>query len=166
MPETDCPGCGIVYTKYRPNDDIRETKTHIDQPKTAPNPWVVYIAVVALVAAGLFAYESYFSVNRASKPAKTASRVKSEGEIRLERIAQQFSGWDGAHINLKTLIKNTMNDPKSFEHVKTTYKDRNDHLIVEMHYRGKNVFGGVVTRWVFAMTDLNGNVLQILSEGP
>jgi hypothetical protein len=59
-----------------------------------------------------------------------------------------------------------MNDPKSYEHVETRYADKGDHLIVKTTFRGKNAFGGVVPNWVIAKTDLDGNVLEVIAQGP
>lgn len=79
---------------------------------------------------------------------------------RKEQILKQFS-WDDSHRNLKRWIKENMNDPKSFEHVKTTYTDKGDYLLVYMNYRGKNAFGATVLQTTIAKVDLDGNVLSI-----
>ncbi|WP_291151807.1 hypothetical protein [Flavobacterium sp. UBA7680] len=88
---------------------------------------------------------------------------KSERQIELEK---QFSAWDGSHPGLTKMIKEAMNDPDSYEHAETKYWDMDDHLIVLTTYRGKNAFGGVVKNYVKAKVDLNGNVLEIIEEGP
>ncbi|WP_353120956.1 tetratricopeptide repeat protein [Dysgonomonas capnocytophagoides] len=80
---------------------------------------------------------------------------------RKERILKQFSSWDGSHRNLEKWLKNNMNDPKSFEHVETTYTDKGDYLLVYMKYRGKNSFGAKVLQTVIGTVDLNGNVLSV-----
>jgi hypothetical protein len=59
-----------------------------------------------------------------------------------------------------------MNDPDSYDHVETRYSDKGDHLIVKTTFRGKNAFGGVVKNWVIAKVDLNGNVIEVISQGP
>lgn len=82
---------------------------------------------------------------------------------RLEKIEDQFSLWDGSHKNLKKYIKDNMNDPDSFEHVKTVYWDMNDHLVVLMEFRGSNAFGGIVKNSVKAKINIeNGEVIEIL----
>jgi len=83
-----------------------------------------------------------------------------------EQIEKYFSAWDGSHLGLTKLIKDSMNDPDSYKHVETVYGDKGDYLIVETTYRGTNVFGGVVTNRVMAKVDLNGNVIEVLSQGP
>jgi hypothetical protein len=66
----------------------------------------------------------------------------------------------------RALIKKSMNDPNSYEHEETVYWDKGDHLIVRTTFRGKNAFGGVVKNSIMAKVDLNGNVIEIISEGP
>lgn len=73
-------------------------------------------------------------------------------------------GWITSGIG--KLIKKTMNDPDSYKHEETVYWDKGDHLIVKTTFRGKNVFGGVVKNWVIAKSDLDGNILEVISQGP
>ncbi|WP_312765321.1 hypothetical protein [Epilithonimonas sp.] len=80
---------------------------------------------------------------------------------RKRQIKVQFSAWDGSHRELKRLVKSAMNDPSSFEHVNTTYKDKGDYIIVQMSFRGKNAFGATVLNGVTAKADLNGNILSV-----
>jgi len=99
------------------------------------------------------------------------ARRKVEEPLRLaaerkKRIESGFSYWNGSHRGLTKLIKKTMNDPKSYKHVETTYGDKGDHLIVKTTFRGKNAFGGVVANWVMAKTDLDGNVIEVIAQGP
>lgn len=114
---------------------------------------IVVIFIIALVG-GLF------------KSGDKPSTPKTQEEIRKEQIEKQFSAWDGSHPGLTTLIKKTMNDPDSYKHVETVHWDKGDHLVVKTTFRGKNAFGGVVTNWVMAKVDLNGNVIEVLLQGP
>jgi hypothetical protein len=91
---------------------------------------------------------------------------KSEEEIRKDQLEYHFSAWDGSHVGLTNFIKKSMNDPDSYEHIETVYWDKGDHLIVKTTFRGKNAFGGVVKNWVMAKVDLDGNVIEVISEGP
>ena len=84
---------------------------------------------------------------------------------REERLEKGFSGWDGSHRGLTEFIKDSMNDPGSYEHVETVYWDMGNHLVVRTTFRGKNAFGGVVSNWVKAKTDLDGNVLEVIEQG-
>jgi hypothetical protein len=84
---------------------------------------------------------------------------------RKDRIEGQFSLWDGAHSNLKSFIKDSMNDPGSFKHVETVYWDKGNYLIVQTTFRGKNAFGAYVMNSVRARVDLDGNILEIIEWG-
>ena len=97
------------------------------------------------------------------KARELAREQKADEE---ERIKRGFSGWDGSHKGLTKVIKSMMNDPGSYEHAETVYWSQGDHLIVRTSFRGKNAFGGVVLNWVKAKVDLDGNVLEIIEQGP
>lgn len=101
-----------------------------------------------------------------SGSSSSSSAPKTPEEQRKARIEEQFSAWDGSHRGLTKVIKASMNDPKSYDHVETVYWDQGDHLIVRTTFRGKNAFGGVVANWVKAKVDLDGNVLAIIEQGP
>jgi len=79
-------------------------------------------------------------------------------------IKEQFSAWDGSHRGLVDLVKKNLNDPKSFDHEETTYKDMKDHLIVKMTYRAKNAFGGLILQNVTAKADYKTNTITIISQ--
>lgn len=81
---------------------------------------------------------------------------------RNQKILEQFSRHDNRHYGLTALIKNAMNDPDSFEHIKTTYADKNDHLIIQMQFRGKNGFGAKVLNEVTAKAGLDGDIIEII----
>jgi len=87
---------------------------------------------------------------------------KTKEELRKEKIEKHFSAWDGSHQGLTKIIKESMNDPNSYEHVETRYWDKGDHLIVKTTFRGKNALGGVVKSLIMAKVDINGNVIEII----
>ena len=89
------------------------------------------------------------------KPAPTRDRVES-----------QFSAWDGSHPALTRLIKSSMHDPSSYEHVSTYFRDAGSHIVVETTFRGTNAFGAVVINEVLATVDFEGNVIAIISQSP
>ena len=80
---------------------------------------------------------------------------------RIEQIDNQFSPWDGSHIKLTREIKKTMNDPESFDHIETRFKDLGNEIVVHESFRGKNSFGGLVVNKVIATVDIEGNVLTM-----
>lgn len=89
---------------------------------------------------------------------------KKRAAERKKKIEMQFSAWDGSHNNLTWVIKESMNDPKSYKHVETVYWDMGDHLVVRTTFRGTNAFGGVVKNTVKAKISLDGNVLEIMEQ--
>lgn len=101
---------------------------------------------------------------------KTLLELEKEGKIRTSvnsprqnKITQQFSSWDGSHRNLEHYIKERMNDPSSFEQVKTTYIDKGDYLIVTTSFRGTNALGALVLNSVSAKVSLEGKILDIIN---
>lgn len=64
---------------------------------------------------------------------------------------EYFSGWNGPNPELVKIVKLTMNDPDSFQHVSTGTKNIDDDIIrIQMVFRGKNAFGGIFTKTVTA----------------
>lgn len=126
------------------------------------------------IVAGIFAYifiSAGFNLNNQDQKKEKATPPKpvvqkSSEDLRREKIERQFSGWSGSHYELTKLIKKSMNDPKSFEHVETKYIDAGDYLKVKTTFRGKNALGGVVKNWIWAKVDLDGNIIEIIEQGP
>jgi len=79
-------------------------------------------------------------------------------------IDDQFSLWDGSNRYLVDLVKEHLNDPKSFDHAETTYKDMGDYIIVKMTYRAKNAFGGLILQNVTAKSDYKTQTISIVSQ--
>ena len=75
-----------------------------------------------------------------------------------------FSTWDGSLPSLKEQVKDNLQNPDSFEHVDTQYRDDGDGLTVKMKYRGENGFGAIRTQTVTAKVDYGGNILYIESN--
>lgn len=135
---------------------------------------------VLCFAADYAAYNAYqkakqerdtYEAGERAKMAEIEAKQKAEQDARLaatrqKRIESGFSAWNGSHIALTRIIKKSMNDPKSFEHVETSYGDRGDYLVVKTTFRGKNAFGGVVLNWITAKCDLDGNVMEVTGQGP
>lgn len=83
---------------------------------------------------------------------------------RKNMIREQFHPYDKSHRKLEKAIKESMNDPDSYEHIKTTYEDKGDYLIVQTSFRGKNAFGGKVINSKTVKVDLNGNIIAVIKE--
>lgn len=77
-------------------------------------------------------------------------------------IEKQFSAWDGSHMGLVKLVKENMNDPKSFEHVETKFSDNGSGLTILMKFRGNNAFGGKVLNTVKGAADYKTNTIKII----
>ncbi len=95
------------------------------------------------------------------KPSKWPYTQEEENSRRDEIISKCFSAWDGSNIELTRLIKESMNDPDSYEHIKTTYQDMNNEIIIHTIFRGKNAFGGVVKQSISVTIGLNCNIIEI-----
>ncbi|PCI24161.1 hypothetical protein COB57_05625 [Candidatus Peregrinibacteria bacterium] len=95
------------------------------------------------------------------KEAAKRKKIKEENEMRQEKIKKNFSPWDGSHIKLTKRIIESMNDPDSYEHVRTSFRDAGEHLIVTTVFRGRNGFGGMILNTVKAKMSLEGDILEI-----
>jgi hypothetical protein len=85
---------------------------------------------------------------------------------RVRLIENHFSSWNGSHNGLTEYIKKFMHDPSSYKHVETFYNDYGNYLVIKTKFRGKNAFGGIVINSISAKVDLNGNVIEILTQYP
>src|SRR5690606_26186011 len=88
------------------------------------------------------------------------NKVKEDNKIKTERkkmIKNQFRPRSGEHFELSELIKNSMKNPESYEHVSTSYEEFEDYLIVTTKYRGTNSFGGIVPETVRAKVSISGS---------
>lgn len=88
---------------------------------------------------------------------------KTAEQVRESQITRAFSAWDGSHRDLTRQIKAAMNDPDSFEHVDTRYRDNGDHIVVTTTFRGTNAFGGKVLNTWTAKASIDGTVTEIIS---
>lgn len=110
------------------------------------------------------------------EPEKTPEEIYEEEYE--EWLNGQFSAWDGAHHDLVKLVKNNMNDAKSFEHVETRYLRIQtqkhidtvgngaeiDDVYLYMKFRGANAFGGKVLTEVEALVDKGAGTIKIISD--
>jgi len=144
--------------------------------------WQAYMAGVLVVLGIIFTPFSQIKQVYADKEAAEMAKAKQEKEKQAKDAAEQaermrqrkderaeaekhdaiFSGWDGSCRPLVKRVKEVMNDPSSFDHVKTAYVQDGNKYNVKMVFRGKNKFGAVVLSEVTAVvyddstiTDLN-----------
>ncbi len=128
------------------------------------------IAIVLFACAVVFVGIYWVAGGFSDPGSKTSVQVKQASKpsaplTREQKIRRLFSGWDGSNLALKRSVKKFMHDPKSFEHVKTTYAKKGEFLQVKMVYRGKNRFGALVLGYVVVKMDLDGNILEIIDQG-
>ena len=110
---------------------------------------------IVMALAGLGIVFSFFTDGAWNMP-----EPKTASEVRHDRIKKAFSAYDGSHRNLEDWVKRKMNDPKSYEHVETKYREvGKDSIFVIMQFRGKNGFGGVVKNTATCYTNLDGKIL-------
>jgi multisubunit Na+/H+ antiporter MnhC subunit len=86
---------------------------------------------------------------------------ESKKSINQRKLEKQFSSWDGSHREATSLIKNSMNDPESYEHIKTLFKVNSDTTMITVttEFRGKNVFGALVVNEAKTIFDIDGNLI-------
>lgn len=151
--ETECKNCGIVFERFE-QYLVKRKGTQYTPAKKKPS-------LIIIVGGGFIGVCVLFGII-----AELTGMPKSSPKPRTEEatVRPGFSGWDGSNRSLEKIIKDSMHDPSSYAHDKTSYWDLKDHLIVKTTFRGKNAFGAVVKNTVSAKTDLQGNVIEIISR--
>ena len=99
-----------------------------------------------VVMFGVFVLVTAYFDNSTSESDQIAIAQKAE---ETRKGFHCLSAWDGSNSSLIRETKNTMKDPKSFEHVETVIGtvSNGQHKAV-MTYRGRNGFGGMVVEKV------------------
>jgi hypothetical protein len=153
-----CPHCGSVLIPGK----VAEIKKKESQGCVGCLAICLFYLICTI---GIVVYDSFNSSSQSDDDTLTPITTKSltQQGVRKQKISKLFSPWDGSHPELTKIIKKTMNDPKSYEHVETVYWDKLDHVLVKTTFRGKNAFGGVVKNSVTAKVDLGGNVIEFVS---
>ena len=151
-----CKECGNeVSTKAKkcPHCGVRNPTV------TAKQAWAGFLVFLLLVGGCVAALDS---VETSAPPLTAEEQARQDRETQL---SDAFSAWDGSHKALTLMIKDSMNDPNSYEHIATRYIDRGETLFVITEFRGKNAFGGMVKTTVRATTNaLTGEVIEIISQ--
>jgi len=181
--DAECPKCGVIFAKFEkyqaklkaaniaPADDPQDARAEIPEddhiwssdqhvPKKEKPSLIVVVGGGFIVVCVLFAIYAQLTMPKI----KPRDHQRNTPITREEQIQTSFSGWDGSHKKLTELIKESMNDPDSFQHDNTVYWDMKDHIRVKTTFRGKNAFGGVVKNTVFAKADLQGNIIEIIAQ--
>ncbi len=117
-----------------------------------------------------------------------AEKHKADREVKrhTEWINNQFDAWSGDHIVLTRLIKENLNDEKSFEHIKTTFIDVFDEtvknemnsifqesgfnataeigdLVVTTEFSAKNAFNATIKSTAIGLVKANDDTVHLLS---
>ncbi|MDE5421737.1 hypothetical protein L3073_05920 [Ancylomarina sp. DW003] len=100
----------------------------------------------------------------AAEIAVEVQKMEEKTKKRKKKIHDLFSPYDGSHPALTRLIKKNMNDPESYSHADTRFRDDGETIFVITKFRGTNAYGGVVLNTISARVDLDGNVLEIVSQ--
>lgn len=118
--------------------------------------YIIGLLVVIIIS-------EYIKPVSTNQPSITTPQTNEEEAKQLHKtiIERQFSAWDGSHIQLEKLVKNRLNDPDSFEHIKTNYFDNQDSITVLMHFRASNSFNAKVKGFARAKYDLKGNLIEL-----
>ena len=86
----------------------------------------------------------------------------------LDKVKDQFDPWDGSHVNLTNMVKKSMHDPDSYEHVQTKYRlvltGDHPYIFLTSEFRGKNAFGAVIKQTVSAKADLTTGVITEINQ--
>lgn len=105
---------------------------------------------VFIIILGIFLSEEYKSPE--SKKIEQTKTLTEE-----EKMANQANK---CAKHLTKLIKISMNDPKSYEHIDTVYFYYDNHILISTKFRGKNAFGAIVFNEIKAQYTLDGEFVQ------
>lgn len=128
-------------------------------------PPVAKVAVVQPVVKAVVLTPAQIAENKkkAVAKAKAEAVAKEKADYKLW-VDLQFSPWDGSHMTLVKLIKENLNDNKSFKHVKTTYTDNGKGMLtIHMTYRASNAYGGIILQNVTATSDRATSMVRTTS---
>lgn len=114
------------------------------------------------------------------------STSSSYNSARNQWIKSQFSAWDGSHRELVKLIKKSLNDEKSYDHIETTYRDiatENDmnevnsvlesagysnrveigDLFIQTQFSAKNGFNATIKSTAYGIASYNNNTITLIA---
>ena len=131
-------------------NEVKDIRTKYKENEKIVGRWIAVIFIVIVI---LIVVLWRISCNNGIKKTSTGQYQK--------RIEQCFSAWDGSHIELTKLIKESMNDPDSYEHIETHYWDKDYAIYIITSFRGRNAFGGVVKQTISAYSTMDCNIYNI-----
>ena len=106
-------------------------------------------------------YHTTLANRQHAAAAKRAAKTKLDEDFKL-----QFSAWNGSHRKTVEFVKESMHNPKSFKHVETRYIDHAEkgYRVIQMKYRGTNLYNAVVTNSIWVKVNLHGNVFEVIKN--
>jgi hypothetical protein len=147
----NCPECNKEVS------DKAEACPHCGcgiKPKKTPSKGIGCGTVILFLAV-IIIWSQVFEPNSPKPPA-----APSQPLTRAQQIEKSFRPL-GQHRTLEQYVERNLKDPDSYEHIKTVYDDRGDHLYVLMRYRAKNSFGGYAIGQHAAKVSLDGKLLAV-----
>lgn len=93
---------------------------------------------------------------------KTIESLKEE--IQLKQELEDLLDDEGAIAVFVDFVKKEMNDPSSFEHVRTLITEKGKYLHVTMKYREVNSYGAKVLTTIEAKLNRDGSVKKVLNQ--
>jgi hypothetical protein len=87
-------------------------------------------------------------------------KEKTKEELIMAKLTRSL---DGCFLDMKDRVKESMNDPDSFECIETNVVRRKDDYVLIMQFRGKNQFGGIVKNVAKAEYDSDGKFLKFIN---
>lgn len=91
-------------------------------------------------------------------------RESLQEEIQLKSELEDLLNDEGAIVVFVDFVKNEMNDPDSFEHVKTLISEKGKYLQVNMKYRENNSYGAKVLKSIDAKLNRDGSVKKVMNQ--
>ena len=86
--------------------------------------------------------------------------------INFDNFQGNVSAWDGSYRPLTSMIKESLNDDSSYDHVSTSIRfvlNKDQHAVVKTIFRAKNAYGAVVKDSVTARVNIQtGEIEKIL----
>ncbi|MFS7164575.1 hypothetical protein [Serratia proteamaculans] len=87
--------------------------------------------------------------------------------VNFDAFKSNVRSFDSSYRPLTAAIKESMNNPSTFEHVETSYRfmldNSSPYAVVTTVYRGSNSFGALVKNSISAKVDLRtGNIVEYL----
>lgn len=109
------------------------------------------------------AERSRVEAEQRAREVAAARAAMTPRQRREEELRTQFSLWDGSHRAAEQAIQSLMHNPKSYEHVGTTYVDHGAGRGITVHtrFRGTNAFNAVITNRATVEVNAAGQVTSV-----